>query len=206
MDIQEVAITTTLPRGRLFNGVEPGWMLGLSARMTRADPPRDPTPAPLDESAAHRQALIQFFRRKLRDPQEIEDLVQEVYLRLAARGSGERIENVAGYLFQTAAAVLADYFRRRSVRHAGDHVEFDADRHAESDFDAERVLASKQALGNAVAALRELPERTRWIFVWRRLEGHQYKDIASRLGISVSAVEKHMVRAMHHLIISRERQ
>jgi RNA polymerase sigma-70 factor (ECF subfamily) len=194
-----------MPPVRLFESLESNWALDFSARMTISEPPRGPSPAFLDDSAARRQALVQYFRRKLRDPQEIEDLVQEVFLRVTARGSGEQIQNVGGYLFQTAAAVLADHYRRRSVRHAADHVEFDADQHSESDFDAERVLASKQALESAVAALRELPERTRSIFVWRRIDGEHYKDIATRLGISVSAVEKHMVRAVHHLIISQER-
>ena len=51
----------------------------------------------------------------------------------------------------------------------------------------------------ATAALLELPDRTRIIFVLRRLEGMKYSEIAHKLGISVSAVEKHMLRAMSYL-------
>jgi RNA polymerase sigma factor (sigma-70 family) len=47
--------------------------------------------------------------------------------------------------------------------------------------------------------LLELPERTRQIFVLRRLEGLSYFEIGRRLGVSVSAVEKHMQRAVRHL-------
>jgi RNA polymerase sigma-70 factor (ECF subfamily) len=47
--------------------------------------------------------------------------------------------------------------------------------------------------------LLSLPERTRTIFVLSRLEGCGYREIGSRLGISVSAVEKQMARATHHL-------
>jgi RNA polymerase sigma-70 factor (ECF subfamily) len=61
------------------------------------------------------------------------------------------------------------------------------------------ILEARQSLQTAVAALQALPERTRTIFVLRRLEGHAYRDIADQLGISVSAVEKHMVRAVQHL-------
>jgi RNA polymerase sigma-70 factor (ECF subfamily) len=56
-----------------------------------------------------------------------------------------------------------------------------------------------ESLQTAIAALQKLPERTRDIFVLRRIEGHAYRDIASKYGISVSAVEKHMVRAVQHL-------
>lgn len=163
----------------------------------------EPAPRPAAsglDTAAYRQALVLYFRRKTRDQNEIEDLVQDVFLRIAARRGTDAVENVGGYVFQTAASVLADRHRRRTVRHADAHVEFDTDRHSNTDFDAARILESRQSLRNAVAALQTLPERTRDIFVLRRLEGHAYRDIASRFGISVSAVEKHMVRAVQHLV------
>jgi len=47
--------------------------------------------------------------------------------------------------------------------------------------------------------LLELPERTRVVFVLRRLENLSYSEIGLRLGLSVSAVEKHMLRAVRHL-------
>lgn len=156
--------------------------------------------ASMPDTVAYRPALVLYFRRKSRDQNEIDDLVQEVFLRIAARRSAEVLENVAGYVFQTAASVLADRHRRRTVRHADAHVEFDSDRHSSADFDAARILEARQSLQAAVAALQKLPERTRDIFILRRLEGHAFRDIASRFGISVSAVEKHMVRAVQHLV------
>lgn len=156
-------------------------------------------PAGLPEAAVYRPALIQYFRRKSRDQTEVEDLVQDVFLRIAARRSSEVVQNMAAYVFQTAASVLADRHRRRTVRHATDHVEFDTERHGSIDFDAMRILEARQSLQKAVAALQLLPERTRVIFVLRRLEGQAYREIADHFGISVSAVEKHMVRAVQHL-------
>jgi RNA polymerase sigma-70 factor (ECF subfamily) len=71
--------------------------------------------------------------------------------------------------------------------------------HASEEIDPERVLCGKEELRAATTALLSLPERTRTVFILRRLEGYRYRDIAAHLGISVSAVEKHMVRAIHHL-------
>ena len=53
-------------------------------------------------------------------------------------------------------------------------------------------------------ALMKLPERTRAVFLLRRLEGMSYSEIAIRLGVSVSAAEKHMLRAVRHLLANVE--
>ena len=168
--------------------------------MTVAPDPAPRATAPTPDPATYRPALMQYFRRKARDQNEVDDLVQDVFLRIAARRSDEPVENLGGYVFQTAASVLADRHRRRTVRHADSHVEFDTDRHSASDFDAARILEGRQSLRLAVTALQSLPERTRNIFILRRIEGYAYRDIASQFGISVSAVEKHMVRAIQQLV------
>ena len=145
-------------------------------------------------------SLTRFFRRRIEDPAEVEDLVQEVFLRLARRGGVGEMEKVGGYVFETAASVIHDRQRRRQVRCAEAHDLFDPDRHADTDFPPDRVLDGQERLRRASAALLELPERTRHVFVLRRLEGLRYQDVAKRLGLSVSAVEKHMQRAIAHLI------
>jgi RNA polymerase sigma-70 factor (ECF subfamily) len=146
-----------------------------------------------------RRSLAQFFRRRILEHSEVEDLVQETFTRVVARDSTRPVENLSAYVFQTAASVLADRNRRRVVRHATDHVAFDASRHAEAELDASRILIGREDLQALVAALLSLPERTRAIFVLHRLDGRKYRDIGAQLGISVSAVEKHMLRAMEHL-------
>lgn len=155
-------------------------------------------------SEAARASLVSYFRRRVRDAAEVDDLVQEVFLRLVVRGGVERIDHVQGYIFQTAASVLADRHRRRVVRRAEDHLPFDPEAHGGSDFDAERQLIGRERLRAASVALMALPERTRAIFLLRRLDGFRYADIAARLGISVSAVEKHMLRAVQHLMANTE--
>ncbi len=152
-------------------------------------------------AAAMRGPLLAYFRRRVHDATECEDLVQEVFLRLTIRGTPDHLDGANGYIFQTAASVLADRHRRRLVRHADDHVVMDTDMHGGSDFDPHRIAAGRQALFAAAAALLTMPERTRTIFLLKRLDGLRYQDIAVQIGISVSAVEKHVVRAMQHLMI-----
>ncbi|WP_354298397.1 RNA polymerase sigma factor [Phenylobacterium koreense] len=153
----------------------------------------------LDRAEPLRQGLAQYFRRRIPDPSEVDDLVQEVFARIVARDSDEPIQHLGGFVFQIAARVLADRGRRRFARKANAHVVFDAERHAEEDFDPYRILAGKQELRAATEALLGLPPRTRRIFILHRLEGRKSREVADQLGISVSAVEKHMVKAMQHL-------
>ncbi|TXC70551.1 RNA polymerase sigma factor [Sphingomonas ginsenosidivorax] len=151
-------------------------------------------------AAAMRNPLNAYFRRRVREASDVEDLVQEVFLRLTVRGAPAHLDGASGYIFQTAASVLADRHRRRTVRHADDHVAHDPEAHGENDFDPHRIMAGKQALHAAAAALLTMSERTRTIFLLKRLDGLRHQAIANQLGISVSAVEKHIVRAMEHLM------
>jgi RNA polymerase sigma factor (sigma-70 family) len=151
-------------------------------------------------SLRFRPALIGYFRRRLKDGVEAEDMAQEVFLRMLRRGNVQELEDIRGYLFETASSVLVDRERRGAVRQRSNHESFDPQTHASETLPMERIFIGREALNKASLALLELPERTRTIFILRRLEGMRYAGIASRLGISVSAVEKHMVRAVAHLM------
>jgi len=169
------------------------------AGMGLSDEHAGPSPKLAREARPLRQALARYFGRRLRDAHDVDDLVQEVFARVVARDSTTPIGHIGKYLHQTAASVLADYARRRSARRFDSHVPFDPDLHGESDFDPERIVSGREEVASATAALLSLPERTRTIFVLRRLDGVPARDVAGQLGISVSAVEKHMVRAVRYL-------
>jgi RNA polymerase sigma factor (sigma-70 family) len=153
-----------------------------------------------------RRWLTGYFRRRISDDSEVEDLVQDVFTRIVARDGAEPIGHLGGYIAKTASSVIADRARRRSVRNADRHVAFEPDVHGGEDFDPERVLSGREDLDAAAAALLSLPERSRTVFVLRRMEGYSYREIAAHLGISVSAVEKHLVKALRHLSAEMEKR
>jgi RNA polymerase sigma-70 factor (ECF subfamily) len=153
-----------------------------------------------------RQWLTGYFRRRVRNDADVEDLVQDVFTRIAARDSTEPVEHLGGYVLKTASSVLADRARRRSSHMAALHVAFDSELHGDEEIDPERVFTGKEDLHAAMGALLSLPERTRNVFILRRLEGRQYAQIARQFGISVSAVEKHMSRAVQHLGAEMEKR
>lgn len=143
--------------------------------------------------------LLSFFRKRTRNAGEVQDLVQQVFLRLSQHTSIGAIENPDAYIFQTAANALRDLKRRESVRTRFISGESGEEARADSDFSPERVLLGREAMALAAAALRELPERTRDVFMLRHFEGLKHGEIARLYGISVRAVEKHAARALAHL-------
>lgn len=152
-----------------------------------------------DLSKTYRSVLQRYFLRRGLPSQDTEDMAQEVFVRLSRRRGLSDMENVAGYLFETAASVAIDYQRGRIQRHSLAHEPYEEARHAISDFAPDRLFAGREALNNVLTGLRELPERTRNVFILARLEQMRHAEIARRLGISVSAVEKHIVKALAHL-------
>lgn len=149
-----------------------------------------------DLNQRFRPALIQYFRKRVRRVEDIDDLVQEVFLRLTRRAQLGDIESVEGYVFHTAANVLRDRARRSAVRHEAAHLSLEETADPGSDISPERVLLGKEAVARLTAGLRQLPERTRDVFVLRALEGRKYAEIARLLGISARAAEKQMVKAL----------
>ena len=151
-----------------------------------------------DLSVRYGQAVRRFFSRRLRDGADVEDLTQEVFARLLKRAELGEIANIEGYLFHTAANLLRER-ARKAARRPGDTAHTDEIDAAVEEFSPERILLGREAYARMVEALQELPERARTIFVLNRFEELSATEIARRLGVSVSTVEKDMMRAIAHL-------
>lgn len=145
-------------------------------------------------------ALRSFIARRLYDRSEAADLAQEVFLRLLKRRQDAPIDNIEGYLFQIAANLLRERGRQTASRAAAPAIELSPELLGEGEeHSPERILLGKEAYRQVLAALQELPERTRTVFILSRFEDLTGAEIARRLGVSASAVEKHMMRALQHL-------
>ncbi|WP_353470105.1 RNA polymerase sigma factor [Sphingomonas faeni] len=153
-----------------------------------------------NRSNALRSALTRFFSSRGIVPTEIDDLVQDVFLRVVRRGSLSALDNVEAYVFTTAQSVLTDRGRRRATRLVDKHVSFHPDVHGGEDLGPDRIAAGRQQLSATTRALMELPERARQVFILRRLEGMAFGEIALRLGISLSSAEKDMQQAVRHVV------
>lgn len=154
-----------------------------------------------DIARRFRAPLARYFGARTRRGADVDDLVQEVFLRLARRADDTPVEMVEGYIFAVANSVLMDSHRRAARRlpeafGASDDLGARAQPEERS---PERIVLGQEELAAVERALLELPERTRIVFALNRYEEHTYQEIAASLGVSVSAVEKHMMRALAHL-------
>jgi RNA polymerase sigma-70 factor (ECF subfamily) len=154
----------------------------------------------LDEVATqYRTPLLRFFQRRVDRREDADDLVQDVFSRLAGQDV-DTIANIQGYIFQVAANVLRDKARRASVRSIMTQAPEGFDVEDEAGFSPERILQSREALQIMIAALYELPETVRMTFSLYHFDGVAQVQIARRMGLSVSTVEKHMAKANSHLL------
>lgn len=163
---------------------------------------------PGELSHLYRRPLMAYFLRHTNDRAEAEDLTQEVFVRIL-RGATTSVQAPDSFVFTIAANLLRDRMRVRIAKRADRHVSLDLDTAQDTPAEplnipaetasAERTLMDRQRLTAVLQALDELPPRTRDIFVLARLEKLKQAEIASRMGVSVSAVEKHLVRAVAHL-------
>jgi len=167
--------------------------------------PADPVPRNFDLVAlylAHRRELQAYLTEKLRDADVAADLTQEAFLRYAeqGRGDGAAIVHDRSYLYRTAHNLAVDHLRQRSRQQtdtvdSADLAQLPARRPTPED-----ALDSRRRLDRLRAAVEELPERTRQVFVLGRLENLSYREIAGRLAISESSVQKHLARALRHIM------
>ena len=134
-----------------------------------------------------------------RKPAEAEDLLHSAYVRLQEYSSRHVVENPSAFLVRTAANLAIDgarqtISRRETALSPADFVEIADDRPLQDE-----VLAARNRLEKVRLSLTELTPRTRTIFLMHRVEGLKYREIAARLDITVSAVEKHVAKAVVHL-------
>ena len=154
-----------------------------------------------------RPALVAYFLRRVPDPAEAEDLAHDVLLRLAAIPL-EQLRSADAYVFQVAANLLKDRARRSKIRADYAATAMAAGNSSEQietpGFDPERIEEARRALTALVTRLKELPERTREIFILYRIENVPRRDIARAYELSISTVEKEIARATAYLMVHRE--
>ena len=141
--------------------------------------------------------LVCFLNAKLGNRQVAEDVVHDAYVRVLERASDTPIEQPRAFLYRTALNLVIDGHRRNALRQSEPLEVLDN----EERFAACSPHASHhqgQRLEMLERALAELPAACRDRFLLRKLEGLSHLQIAERLNMSRSLVEKHIVNAMKH--------
>ena len=152
--------------------------------------------------------LRSFIRRRVPDPRDAEDILQDVFYELVeANRLLMPIEHVTGWLFRVARNRISDLFRKKKPESFSDAAV--ADEHDEL-LQVEDLLPSPEAgpealyarhvlLDELELAVDELPEEQREVFVAHELEGRSFKEMAAATGVSVNTLLSRKRYAVLHL-------
>ena len=144
----------------------------------------------------HHLALHRFISRFLYSRQDIEDVAQEAFLRAYSAEKTSNIEQPKSYLFRVAKNVAVSQLRLKSRQITG-YLEDEANSESlVSGWTLEDEVMAKQKLGMHCDAVAALAPQCRKVYLLRKVHGLRHKEIAARLSISISTVEKHLSRGV----------
>lgn len=147
----------------------------------------------------HKASLLRVIRNHVGAHGDAEDVLQEAFLRAYAAELKRGVEHPKAFLFQVARNTAIGELRRARTSPMDGTVELDAETlpYDTAATDASEVLESRRKLRAFTMAVVKLPPRCRRAFLLRRMDGLSYRQIANRMGISVSAVEKHVAIGLY---------
>ena len=140
--------------------------------------------------------LKRILRRFLSQPQDIEDVVQNTYLKARCAEENQVISSPRSFLFRIAQNEALKELRKKS-RRITDYIEdLDGPDSVRGAAAAEDEVIARQRLGIFCQSVLEMTPKCRRAFLMCKVYGMSYKDIAAQLGITVSGVEKHVARGL----------
>ncbi len=155
-----------------------------------------------------RSRLGNFIRKRVPDPLDAEDILQEVFYELVeANRLLMPIEHVTGWLFRVARNRITDLFRKKKPETFSDAATVDEDGELlqledllpSPDAGPEAAYARSVVLDEIDFALDELPEEQREVFIAHELEGRSFKEMAAETGVSVNTLLSRKRYAVLHL-------
>jgi RNA polymerase sigma factor (sigma-70 family) len=146
----------------------------------------------ISETIAREQArLRQFIRKRVPDASEAEDIVQEVFYELvSAYRMMKPVEQVGAWLFRVARNRIIDLFRRKRPAVVGQDAEAPnwVDLLPSSDAGPAAAYARRVLVEELDAALDELPEEQRVVFVAHEIEGRSFKELSEETGFGINTL------------------
>lgn len=162
----------------------------------------DDTQSLADCFLVQREALARFCRARLGADAEVDDLLQDLWVKVDQLPPDAEVREPRAYLYRLASNLMADRWRSSRRAAARDAAWRDAAQGAGDADDRpspEVEVIARQRMARLRAEVERLPDKTRTIFIRHKFDGLSYAEVASEAGLSKSAVEKHMMAALRRL-------
>ena len=147
-------------------------------------------------SRRHGAQLRAYLSRFSDNDADIDDWVQEALLRVFAASRGGTLDDPRAYLFRTARNVALTRIAHRKVKRLSRLEIVRRERQRTETAPMHRLLQRRRDHDELMASIASLPDRCREVFVLCKIEGFSHREIAEKLDISVSTVEKHLVKGL----------
>lgn len=136
--------------------------------------------------------VLAFLRNRVATPEQAEDLLQQVFLRMLERADLASLENERAYLFTVARRVLADFYRYQESRRSNASREFVEEDYCDERWAPDRAGRSTEQLQQLAQAVESLSLSLQQSFVLSRVYGYTHREVGEQLGLSPRTVEKHV--------------
>jgi RNA polymerase sigma-70 factor (ECF subfamily) len=146
----------------------------------------------------HDSSLKAYIRGSFPTVRDVDDLVQESYLRVWKRQTAKPIESVKSFLFTVARHLALGTLRRERRSPIFDLVDLDTASVIDDRPGVAEMACTREEIDFLFAAISTLSNRTCEVYLLRKFERLSQKEIAVRLGISANTVEVHVARANKH--------
>ena len=154
----------------------------------------------------HRDELLRFLVARTGDADEAEDIVQDMWIRLRASAIGP-VANTRAYLYQMAHNLVIDRLRERERRGRRERlwseervaIVVEGGEPIDPSANVEQTMLDREETALLASALTTLPPGARQVFELHKLQGWSHAEVAAKMNISKSGVEKHMAVAMKYL-------
>ena len=150
----------------------------------------------------HEAAVRAWLKHWMGRAQDVDDVIQEAYCRLAAMDDVTHVANGRAYLFQATRNIVLEQARRSKIVRIDRLTDVGASNIVDEAPTVDRVVSGARELQRVERLIEGLPERCRQVFILRRVHGVSQREIARTLGVSEAAVEKQASRGLR-LIMSR---
>lgn len=145
---------------------------------------------------SHSRELKNFLGTLMRSREDIEDLMQETFLRVASLERPETITSPKAYIFTLAHNLVVDHYRKTKSNFIDHSVILEECREAVIHPGAERGLDAQRDLEMLQEAILKLPEKTRQIFISRKFHDRSYVQLACDFGMTEQAIRQHVSRGL----------
>lgn len=136
--------------------------------------------------------IFLYVKKTVFDRELALDITQETFSRVIKKANTNTIQNERAFLYRVAKNVMVDEFRKNSKK---TEVLYDEETHIQNTDTSETSIIEEEQQKELMYEIDTLPKKRRQAFILHIIEGYSRKEVADIMGLSVSAIDKHITRA-----------